>query len=213
MSCKLYFIRHGQSLGNLESKFLGHTDRDLSPLGYQQAAKTAEYLKSIHIDKVYSSDLLRAYNTCCEYLKIADKTAIKLIELREIFAGDWENHLFSELQTDFADSYSIWLNDIGNATPPNGESVKNLTERAKNIITKIASENDGKSVAIFTHAAFIRSFFNYCYNNNLSEMKNLPWSGNASVSSVEFTDGSFKVIKYSEDSFLSELKTHFPLNV
>lgn len=213
MSCKLYFIRHGQSLGNLEGVFLGHTDLDLSPLGYEQAKMTAKHLNSIHIDKVYSSDLQRAYSTCCEYLKISGKTAERCTELREIFAGDWENHSFTDLQTVFADSYSVWLTDIGNAKPQNGESVRALTERAVKAVTKIAKENDGKAVAVFTHAAFIRSLFNFCYGNSPDEMKNLPWSTNASFSTLEYENGNFKVLKYSEDEFLSDLKTKFPTNV
>ena len=89
MSCTLYFIRHGQSLGNMKKTFLGHTDLDLSDLGYRQAECTAKYLNSISIDTVYSSDLLRAYNTCNEFLKLSGKTAVKDQKLREIYAGDW----------------------------------------------------------------------------------------------------------------------------
>ena len=213
MSCKLYFIRHGQSLGNLEGVFLGHTDLDLSPLGYEQAKKSAKYLSRMHIDKVYSSDLQRAYSTCCEYLKISGKSAEKCTGLREIFAGDWENHSFTDLQTIFSESYNVWLTDIGNAKPQNGESVEELTKRAVKTVSEIAEKNDGKTVAVFTHAAFIRSLFNYCYGNGLDSMKDLPWSTNASVSSLEYENGSFKVLNYSVDEFLSDLKTKFPANV
>ena len=38
----MIFVRHGQSLGNLNGEFLGHTDLDLSERGYMQAEKTAE---------------------------------------------------------------------------------------------------------------------------------------------------------------------------
>ncbi len=212
MSCTLYFIRHGQSLGNLDGVFLGHTDLDLSPLGYTQASKTAQYLKDIHIDKVYSSDLLRAYNTCGEYLKVTGKCAERCTGLREIFAGDWENRKYCDLKTDFSESYGVWLTNIGRSTPKNGESVECLTDRAVKCITEIAKKNDGKTVAIFTHAAFIRSFFNYALGNGLDEMKNIPWSTNASVSTVEYNNGTFKVLKYSEDEFLEDLITKVPAN-
>ena len=43
---KLIIIRHGQSLGNATRTFLGHTDKDLSELGYNQALATAEHLKN-----------------------------------------------------------------------------------------------------------------------------------------------------------------------
>ncbi|MBO5747149.1 MAG: histidine phosphatase family protein [Clostridia bacterium] len=213
MSCTLYLIRHGQSLGNVAKAFLGHTDLDLSELGYRQAECTAKFLIQRKIDTVYSSDLLRAYNTCSEYLKLSNKTAIKDQNLREIFAGSWENNTFDTLQTVFNDTYSVWLNDIGNAHPNDGEPVKDLTQRVIKCITKIAEENDGKSVAIFTHATVIRSFFNYAYGNSADSMKNLRWATNASVSIAEFDNGKFSVIDYSIDDFLSDLKTSFPANV
>ena len=59
----IYIIRHGESLGNKNRKFLGHTDLDLTDLGYAQALKTAECLASVPFDRIYSSDLIRAYNT------------------------------------------------------------------------------------------------------------------------------------------------------
>ncbi len=213
MSCTLYFIRHGQSLGNVAKTFLGHTDLDLSELGYRQAKCTANFLLQKKIDTVYSSDLLRSYNTCSEYLKLVNKSATKSQKLREIFAGDWENNSFDDLQAKFNTTYNIWLNDIGNAHPDNGESVKDLTERVIKCITEISEENDGKSVAIFTHATVIRAFFNFAAGNNIDNMKNLRWASNASVSIAEFNNGTFKVIDYSIDGFLSDLKSSFPANV
>ena len=42
MKTKLYLIRHGQSQGNLLGLFLGHTDMDLTELGYRQAEMAAD---------------------------------------------------------------------------------------------------------------------------------------------------------------------------
>ena len=63
MSTRFIIIRHGQSLGNAKRILLGHTDWDLSDLGREQAVFTARALSGRKIDAVYSSDLLRAYNT------------------------------------------------------------------------------------------------------------------------------------------------------
>ena len=213
MSCKLIFIRHGQSLGNVSHTFLGHTNLDLSELGFEQAKATAKYLANKDIDAVYSSDLLRAYHTCKEYLNITNHEAVKLQNLREIFAGDWEGKKFDTLQVDFADTYAVWLNNIGLSCPKNGESVEKLSERVVKCITEIAQQNDGKTVAVFTHATVIRSFFNFAYGKTLEQMKDLHWPTNASVSSVAYENGCFKVLEYSTDFFLDELKTGFPANV
>ena len=54
---KIYFIRHGESQANAQNVFIGHTDLDLTEKGHKQAQKTAEFLKDVSVDKIYSSDL------------------------------------------------------------------------------------------------------------------------------------------------------------
>ncbi len=213
MGCKIYFIRHGESLGNKSEVFLGHIDIDLSPLGYIQAEKTAIYLKDVHIDKVYSSDLKRAYNTCNEYLKLSGHVAEKKTKLREIFAGDWEGKKYSEIDEKYKLNFEIWHKDIGSAHPNNGEAVSDVQKRVVDCITEIANENDGKSIAIFTHACAMRTFITYALGLPLSEMKNVKWATNASVTTVDYIDGEFKVLEYSKDSFLGDLKSERPTNV
>ena len=45
MKTKVIIIRHGQSLGNAKRVLLGHSDLDLSELGFEQAEATALALK------------------------------------------------------------------------------------------------------------------------------------------------------------------------
>ena len=60
----LILVRHGQSESNLKHIFCGQTDVKLTEKGHAQAKKTAEYIiKNYKIDKIYSSDLQRAYDT------------------------------------------------------------------------------------------------------------------------------------------------------
>lgn len=213
MSCRLIIVRHGQSLGNLEHTFLGHTDKDLSPLGYKQAERTAEYLKNEQIDCIYSSDLLRAHNTGKAYSDISGLPITDDEGLREIYAGKWENSTFDDLITKYPVSYGqIWLNNIGFAKPDGGESVADLTDRAFNTIKKIADENEGKTVAIFTHATVLRSFFNKIYGFGLDKMKDIKWASNTSVSEAVYENGVFKPIRYSFDDFMSDIKTDVPVN-
>ncbi len=57
---KLYFVRHGQTLWNVENKICGATDIALTPLGHEQAIRTGnEILKSgIQFDEIISSPLV-----------------------------------------------------------------------------------------------------------------------------------------------------------
>lgn len=62
---KLILLRHGQSLWNLENKFTGWTDVDLSDQGIKEAHRAGKLLKSegYSIDAAYTSPLKRAIRT------------------------------------------------------------------------------------------------------------------------------------------------------
>ncbi len=61
----LILVRHGQSEWNLEKRFTGWVDVDLTGQGKLEACKAGEYIKEIKIDinHLYSSFQLRAINT------------------------------------------------------------------------------------------------------------------------------------------------------
>jgi len=62
---ELWLIRHGQSTWNAERRIQGFSDAPLSDLGKEQAALLNTRLKDIHFDKIYASDLERAFNRTC----------------------------------------------------------------------------------------------------------------------------------------------------
>ena len=64
------FVRHGQSIWNLENRFTGWYDVDLSPLGVQEAKSAGELLKEkgYEFDVAHTSLLTRALKT---YFSIA----------------------------------------------------------------------------------------------------------------------------------------------
>ena len=58
---KLYFVRHGRTVWNLEGRFQGAGgDSPLLPESIDTLEELGQYLKDIPFDKIYSSDLPRA---------------------------------------------------------------------------------------------------------------------------------------------------------
>ena len=138
----LLLIRHGQSQANLGAFFAGHMDAPLTEQGILQAQKTADYIVSSYaVDAVYCSDLQRAFDTGAAVAARVNVTPHSDRRLREIDAGQWTGKTFSVLETDFADSYSVWLKDIGNSHPAGGESVEELAHRVNEALRQIAEEN------------------------------------------------------------------------
>lgn len=205
---EIYFLRHGQSIGNKMNRFLGHTDLDLSPLGYKQAEFAAEFFKNINIDVIFSSDLKRAFNTV---KPIAQKKGLAIQtskNLREIYAGDWEYQSVSDLWEKFGDTFSVWKKDIGNAVCPNGETVSDLQKRFNSEIEKIVSQNLGKRILIATHATPIRTMLCIWKGLPLKEAKNIPWVTNASVTAVNYEDdGTYFIRAEGFDAFLGDYKS------
>ncbi len=213
MVTKLILVRHGESLGNLENRFLGHTDLDLSPTGYKQAELIEKYFKNIDIDIIYSSDLKRAYNTVFPVSKLKNVEIITSQNLREIRAGSWETLTFNELESKFTKEYDVWKNNVGMAQCSDGESVAMLQQRVCNEIKKISQNNPGKTICIGTHATPIRVFTAKCLGVSLEEIKNIPWVSNASISTFEFSDNEFKVCEYNCVEHLEGFVTSLPKNV
>ncbi len=210
---KLILVRHGESLGNYVDKFLGHTDLDLSPKGYNQAEFVKKYFSKIHIDKIYSSDLLRAYNTIISTAEEKKIPVIKSENLREIYAGSWENKTFDELATEFEEDYGVWLQNIGVSRCTGGESVEELQTRIYKELKKICDENPDKTVVVATHATPIRVFAAKCLGYSLDEVKNIKWAKNASTSIFNYSDGIFEMLEYDFVDHLGDFVTELPKNV
>lgn len=88
-------IRHGQSVTNVTQVFTGHYDVPLSPLGQEQARRTAAYLqKNFRIDAIYASDLMRAMQTAQPTAAAFGLPICPEPDLREICAGRWERMPF-----------------------------------------------------------------------------------------------------------------------
>jgi broad specificity phosphatase PhoE len=207
---QIYLIRHGQSQGNFANTFLGHTDLDLTDLGYLQAERCAEYLKEIPVHRIYSSDLQRAYHTALPSARLRGLEIEKCPELREICAGVWENQTFTDIIARYPEEYDRWVNDTGTSRPTGGESVKDMARRFSSCVERIARENLGKTVFIFAHATPIRVLRSLWTGHSVEEVRDVPWPGNASVTHGEYCDGKFTLVEYAVSDFLASLSCKLP---
>ncbi len=211
---RVYFVRHGESESNLITQFAGSLDMPLTEKGRKQAALTAEFLKNIPFSAVYSSDLSRAYETG---RAIAQQHNVPLYgdrALREIYAGEWEGKTYSELESQFPDSYGTWRHQIGMAVCPNGEAVSDLQARVRNCVERIVRNHPNETVCIATHATPIRVMECLWTGTPLEQMHTIPWVSNASVTIVEYDEGfTAKCVARDIHEHLGALYTKLAKNV
>jgi 2,3-bisphosphoglycerate-dependent phosphoglycerate mutase len=78
----LVLLRHGQSLWNLDGRFTGWVDVDLSPQGEAEALRAGELIKAegLDFDRAFASVLIRAIRTADLALAVADQLWIPLVK-------------------------------------------------------------------------------------------------------------------------------------
>ncbi len=214
MATTLIFVRHGESEGNKSSRFNGNLDLELTDRGRIQAQKTAEYLDRYKIDKVYASDLSRAFETAEIIGKRQYVSVIKNKNLREIFGGDFEGKIYSDLQKLYPVEFDKWLNDLGNCRCPNGESIRELLHRFNTEIKQIAAENKGKTILIGTHAMPIRVMSTVWNKKDITKVRDFKFVRNASVTVVDYSDVDNPVVlEYDVAEHLGDIATELPKDV
>lgn len=209
MEEKIILIRHGQSLGNLNRVYIGHSNVGLSELGKEQAEICAEYFKNEKISAIYSSDLDRAYYTAVPHARLHNLSIIKSEDLREINIGLWEGMSVDEIRQRWRDEFDIaWRLKFGESVPPEGEKVTDAAKRIYNKLISIAKAHEGK-ILVTAHAALIRSLFGF-----LSGLEPGEWGEayffptNASASYVGFDGEKLIPLKYSFDDYLTSREEH-----
>jgi len=175
MAIKLILIRHGESDGNVQRKFSGFQDVDLTKKGIWQAERLAYRLKGVPVDTVYCSDLKRARHTAEIIFGDREKDIVVSPNLREINFGIWEGMTFEEIKLREGAKFTSWMENPDEKTIiPQGESLAILSERVMTEVNRILqshkNEEEDKTTAIVCHGGAIRIIL--CNVLNL-ELKNL----------------------------------------
>jgi len=156
----IYVVRHGKTEGNCKGILMGHTDTPLIKSGEKVIFNLAKKLKTVTFDKVYSSDLGRAFITAyiiSKKLGIESKLK-KTKELREIDCGLYTNKTAKEATEKYQDhiksKHFVW---------PKGEGYIQFQKRIINFIKKLEKKYNGKTILIVGHSGTIKAvecFFN-----------------------------------------------------
>ncbi len=203
----LYLVRHGESYSDLNGDYTGQQDSMLTEIGYKQAGCVLSYFNGIHIDAIYSSDLARAHETALPISKVHRVPVIKKKELREIYGGQWEGVLFSQIGSLFSEHYDKWENDIAESRCTGGESVREVCVRALGAVEEIVRNHPGQCIVITSHGLLIRTLLTCWLTGDIANMKSVPWAPNASISKIECKDGIFTPVEIGITDHLEGLIT------
>jgi broad specificity phosphatase PhoE len=152
---RVLLIRHGQSEGNAEGRFGGHTATPLSPRGRLQAEATAQALSSENFTAIYSSDLSRAVETAMPLARLTSLDIEQTDAFRERSVGVMEGLTFEEAATQHPDQYAALLRRDFDHVLRGGESYRQMLDRAARQLDQAIEQHRGGRIALFSHTGTI----------------------------------------------------------
>jgi 2,3-bisphosphoglycerate-dependent phosphoglycerate mutase len=174
----LIIVRHGQSTWNLENRFTGDVDVDLTPLGEEEARKAGRLLKGYHFHKAYTSVLKRAVRSLDIILKETGNMHVPVIRtaaLNERNYGDLQGLNKAETEKLYGVKQVLMWRRSYDVAPPNGESLKNTYDRVVPYYTKEIEPylKEGNNVLVVAHGNSLRSLMMYLEHISQEEIVNL----------------------------------------
>ena len=152
----LYFVRHGQTVWNVENKICGSTDIDLTEKGHSQAIEAANKILSENIkaDIILCSPLIRAAKTAKHISEITGIPVREEPRLTEQNFGKFEGTArdcdeFRIAKREFACRYD------------GGESMLHLAQRIYNLLDDVKAS--GKTCILVAHNGIARAVNSYFY--------------------------------------------------
>ena len=221
----LVLVRHGQSVWNLEKKFTGWVDVDLTENGKLEAKKSGELIKSINIniDIYYSSFQLRAKNTLNLIKEVLNDTKLfkEAWQLNErhygsltglnkdemkVKLGEEKVHQFRrswDLRPDPLDKNNPYhpinidtYREIPNNRIPDTESLKDTYERVLEFYKQeIENKISNNNILISAHGNSIRALCKYLFKLDENQ-----------ISKLEIPTGNPLVIKLDESNKITDCK-------
>jgi 2,3-bisphosphoglycerate-dependent phosphoglycerate mutase len=163
----LVLLRHGQSQWNLENRFTGFHDVELSDLGREEARAAGRRLKNagIRFDQVFTSTLKRAIHTAELALTESGQgalieTMVRHGDLRERDYGDLTGLNKDETREKYGDEQvHIWRRSYG-VRPPGGECLQDVVENRVRPYFEAHIKpllDEGKNILVAAHGNSLRA--------------------------------------------------------
>ncbi|WP_211748674.1 histidine phosphatase family protein [Paenibacillus sp. Marseille-Q4541] len=192
-----YLVRHGETIFNVQERMQGFSDSPLTEKGIEVAENLGRGLKDIPFMAAYTSTSERAVDTANLILKGRNIPLSYDKAIKEINFGTYEG----EFTKDIFKKHPDILSNPNVFKPVGGESTAEVIDRMKDALARYAEENKNKegNVLVVSHGAAILYLALALDPNSFDMSKGgLP---NSSVTTIQWKDGKFKVLKVGDQSY------------
>ncbi len=154
----IFFIRHGETTGDVENRYGGTYDDHLSEKGVEQVGALAEALRGKGIQTIFSSPLIRAQETSQLLAGALDCPVQTIADLRE---RNQYSFLSGMKKDEALERYPQEVELLKNRynTIAGAESYEDFSARIAEVFRSIASTVEHESIAMVSHGGPVRVLF------------------------------------------------------
>ena len=203
---KLYFVRHGRTVWNLEGRFQGAGgDSPLLPESIDTLKELGQYLKDISFDKIYSSDLPRAVNSA-EIIQrqLTNPCPLESVpELREWHLGKLEGLKIATLNAIYPQQIQAFRTNLAkfDTTMFEAESLYSTIQRTTQFI-KSLKDSKTEQLLLVGHGANLTASIRTLLGYNEALLRKNGGLDNASLTILETDDfKKFTLKKWNDTSY------------
>lgn len=185
---KLYLIRHGQTMWNVDGRIQGKTDIPLNDTGLCQAdllsaAMEERVVENGPVTAVFSSPLKRAEQTATIVAARISLPVISVKELKEVDFGLWEGLTWDMIHRRYQEDFAVWDRNPTEGTPTGGEDREGCKARCRKGMEYILDHSRG-DIMIVAHGGILVFVVDYLLR--AQTQKNEIIVRNASITTVEY---------------------------
>lgn len=206
MTTTVYLIRHGETDWNVEGRWQGHTDVPLNKKGLTQARMLAKRLQNegVAFHAIYSSDLVRAYQTAWEVGAAVQVPVELLPALREIDLGNWSGLTREEVKERYPIEFAL-LSTGEDIPRGGGETLAAVRKRVVDVVDAMVKHHPDRTLAFVTHGGPVRIFTHYVCDQHDTSATPCPHIGNTSLSLFRYTKGRWQLVRCNDMQHLEGL--------
>ena len=201
---RIIAIRHGETAWNVDTRIQGQLDIPLNDTGRWQAERLARALAAREaIDVVYTSDLLRAWETA---RPVAEATGAPLHTdegLRERGFGSFQGKTFTEIEAARPDEARRWRQRDPFWAPPGGESLTAMRRRVIETLHALASRHVGEQIVMVAHGGVMDVLYRAATGQELQAPR--TWLlGNTAINRLLWSPEGLSLVGWSDTSHLDD---------
>jgi 2,3-bisphosphoglycerate-dependent phosphoglycerate mutase len=200
---RIIAIRHGETAWNVDTRIQGQLDIGLNDMGRWQAHRLALALAGEAVSAIYSSDLLRAWDTAISVGGAVSREVQTEEGLRERGFGIFEGKTFQQIAELWPEQSQLWRQREPAFAPPGGESLTAFRERIVGVVDRLAAGHAGQQIVLVAHGGVMDVLYRAATRQAIQAPR--TWDlGNATINRLLWTPEGLNIVGWADNHHLDD---------